>query len=33
MGRLGEIFMYEGQPEVYVAYNFVIKEYRRVVII
>jgi len=25
VGRLGEIFMHESQPEVCIAYNFVIK--------
>jgi hypothetical protein len=33
VGRLGESFMYESQPEVYIAYNFVIKECRVVVIL
>jgi hypothetical protein len=32
-GRLGESFMYESQPEVYIAYNFVIEECRVVVIL
>jgi len=33
VGRLGESFMYESHPEVYIAYNFVIKECRMVVIL
>lgn len=33
MGRLGESFIYESQPEVYIAYNFVIEECRVVVIL
>jgi hypothetical protein len=33
VGRLGESFVYESQQEVYIAYNFVIKACRVVVIL